>query len=140
MKYQINYIGHIKDEFNPDFAGNVKKGDLVLFYNSTHGLAPSMVVSVEKVIEMGIYSPLTSEGNIIVDGILASCYSDFDNHNLQHVAWWPFRWWNNLPGFFTSMKSEQEKKSENRDDNGVHWYAQGLHSFSKAILPWKVKQ
>ena len=99
-----------------------------------------MVVSVENIIEKGVYSPLTSEGNIVVDGILASCYADFDNHHLQHFAWAPYRWWKKASGFSSFMKTEQDKQSKEQDGSGVHWYAQGLHSFSNAILPWKVNQ
>ena len=137
--HQKQQNGHIKHEFNPDFAENVKKGDLVIFSDSIHKLTPSTVVSVEKVIETGVYSPLTTAGNIFVDGILASCYSDFDNHQLQHFAMAPFRWWNKVSGFFTSTKRETENVSPLQDHSGVHWYSQGLHSFAKTILPWKVK-
>ena len=28
---------------------------------------------------LGAYVPLTAEGNIIVDGVLTSCYADFDH-------------------------------------------------------------
>ena len=31
------------------------------------------------------------EGNIVVDGVLASCYADYD-HNLSHIAMAPMRW------------------------------------------------
>ena len=31
------------------------------------------------------------EGNIVVDGVLASCYASFD-HNLAHLAMAPIRW------------------------------------------------
>ena len=32
--------------------------------------------------------PLTEEGNIVVDGVLASCYASFD-HDLAHIAMVP---------------------------------------------------
>ena len=35
--------------------------------------------------------PLTMEGNIIVDGVLASCYASFD-HDLAHIAMAPMQW------------------------------------------------
>ena len=39
----------------------------------------------------GAYVPVTLEGNIVVDGILASCYASFD-HDAQHVVMKPLLW------------------------------------------------
>ena len=39
----------------------------------------------------GAYVPLTEEGNIMVNGVLASCYASFD-HNLAHVVMAPLQW------------------------------------------------
>ena len=39
----------------------------------------------------GAYVPLTKEGNIVVDGVLASCYASFD-HDLAHFTIKPMRW------------------------------------------------
>ena len=41
----------------------------------------------------GAFVPLTMEGNILVDGVLASCYASFD-HDIQHIVmklllWFP---------------------------------------------------
>ena len=35
--------------------------------------------------------PITTEGNIVVDGILASCYATYD-HDMVHVTMAPLRW------------------------------------------------
>ena len=39
----------------------------------------------------GAYTPLTKEGNIVVDGVLASCYA-FPDHDLAHIGMTPMRW------------------------------------------------
>ena len=40
---------------------------------------------------LGAYVPLTKDGKIVVDGVLASCYADFD-HDLAHFTMTPVQW------------------------------------------------
>ena len=44
------------------------------------------------IIVLGAYDPMTLEGNIVVDGVLASCYASFD-HDLVHLVTSPMRWY-----------------------------------------------
>ena len=39
---------------------------------------------------LGAYVPLTNNGKIVVDGVLASCYADFD-HELAHFTMTPMQ-------------------------------------------------
>ena len=39
---------------------------------------------------VGFYAPMTSDGNIVVDGVLASCYGSFD-HDLAHISMMPIQ-------------------------------------------------
>ena len=41
---------------------------------------------------LGVYAPLTADGNIIVEGVLASCCASFD-HDLAHFAMTPMQWY-----------------------------------------------
>ena len=34
----------------------------------------------------GAYTPVTMDGNIVVNGILASCYASVSSHDLAHLA------------------------------------------------------
>ena len=43
----------------------------------------------------GAYAPLTKEDKLVVDGILASCYADF-NHDLAHFAMTPMQWFERI--------------------------------------------
>ena len=53
-----------------------------------HSLLDHRIVSN---IPTGAYVPLTMEGQIVVDGILASCYPFYD-HDLAHIGMTPIRW------------------------------------------------
>ena len=44
---------------------------------------------------LGAYSPLTPDGNILVDGVVASCYASFD-HGLAHIVMKPMQWDSNV--------------------------------------------
>ena len=46
--------------------------------------------------------PLTRGGNIVVDGVLASCYGSFD-HDLAHVAMSPVQWYPEMIGWIFGM-------------------------------------
>ena len=40
----------------------------------------------------GAYAPLIEDGNIVVGGVLASCYASFD-HDFAHFAMIPVQWY-----------------------------------------------
>ena len=48
------------------------------------------VVKVQEVQEVGSWAPLTSEGTLLVDGILASCYASFP-HTLSDLILSPVK-------------------------------------------------
>ena len=41
---------------------------------------------------IGAYVPLTADGNIVVEGVLASCYASC-HHDLAHFAMTPMQWY-----------------------------------------------
>ena len=48
------------------------------------------VVAVEPTVEKGIWAPLTMEGTLLVDGLLASCYASFP-HAVSDLAFAPVK-------------------------------------------------
>ena len=51
---------------------------------------PATVTSVSNFTMEGAFVPLTLEGNMVVDGVLASCYASCD-HDLAHIAMLPLQ-------------------------------------------------
>ncbi|KHN83873.1 Warthog protein 4 [Toxocara canis] len=66
------------------YAEEVNEGDCVYkLSKNREALHRSKVVSVSSVLERGIYAPMTATGDIIVNGVLASCYNMVRSHVLQ---------------------------------------------------------
>ena len=72
---------------------------------------------------LGAYVPLTKEGNIVVNGVLASCYAYF-NHDVAHTAMAPLRW---FPGMMEWTSG---------DDNGFHVYTKSWMQIGFDVLPF----
>ena len=71
---------------------------------------------------LGAYVPLTDEGNIVVDGILASCYASFD-HDLAHFAMTPIKW---FPGLMEWIFG---------DNNGMQGYLSIAKTIGRYLTP-----
>ena len=68
---------------------------------------------------LGAYVPLTMEGNIVVDDVLASCYADID-HDMSHFGMTTIRW---FPKMIQWIFGE---------DNGIQSYT----NLAKCIANW----
>ena len=66
--------------------------------------------------------PLTREGNIVVDGVLASCYASFD-HDLAHIVMETIQW---FPEVIEMIFGE---------DNGSSDYADIAKYLGRMVLP-----
>lgn len=103
-----NHVTFIKNNKNRQliskFASDLNKGDLLLTVDKEikSELVWSAIESIHAVISTGAYVPLTSEGTIVVDGVLASCYASFD-HDWSHALSSPLRW---FPSFFTGLTED----------------------------------
>ena len=71
---------------------------------------------------LGAYVPLTPVGNIVVDGVLASCYASFD-HDLAHLMVIPMQWYPEITEWIFG---------QNNDDTG---YVKLSKMFGRWILP-----
>jgi hedgehog protein len=145
------------------FAAYVSPGDRVLV---KHELVTSMhqhtsfkwdmVTEVRLVLEEGVYAPLTSEGTLLVNDVVASCYAIVDSQRIAHYAFMPFRFWKSVisslkrltklinslssnlsSGAYTKATSGTKTLSKNsyKKDEGIHWYASLLYSISSYMLP-----
>uniref|UniRef100_A0A914Y4G4 Uncharacterized protein n=1 Tax=Panagrolaimus superbus TaxID=310955 RepID=A0A914Y4G4_9BILA len=65
------------------YAENVSISDCLFIVQRNTKLIQSRISKIERIEEKGIYSPMTNNGNIIVNDIFASCYNIVKNDKLQ---------------------------------------------------------
>ena len=73
----------------PVFADEIEEGDKLISWKGSE-MTEETVVYVEPAAEKGIWAPLTMEGTLLVDGLLASCYASF-SHALSDMALAPVK-------------------------------------------------
>jgi hedgehog protein len=113
------------------FADRVRPGDRILVQNR---MEPEIdiVISTEAILKKGVYAPLTTEGTIVVDGIVASCYAVVDSQWIAQWSYVPFR----IYASFMRLFSENvTARSVSQRPVGVHWYANILYAIAQYVLP-----
>lgn len=138
------------------FAAKVQLGDKILVNDATSSVENNnevdnrlrwdSVVETQLVLEEGVFAPLTTEGTLLVDDVVASCYAVVDSQSVAHYAFLPLRIWNAVTSVFT-RKLDDTRHSEVRQNDikmdqstmtikeGVHWYASILYTVSSYMLP-----
>ena len=113
----------------PVFASKIKVNDYVYVISKQYPqMQLSRVVKVTNAKQKGNYAPLTLEGTIIVDDVLASCYAVIDDHRIAHTSFALLRFLHN------SMPSLLNEKI---GDTLRSWYPKLLTSIGSILLDEK---
>lgn len=110
----------------PLYASDISPGDYIFTLDVNNNIKHSKVTHITTMTAVGKYAPLTAEGTIIVDGVLASCYANVIAEQSDiHALFAPLRL---LHNFVPAVQSKE----------GIHWYATSLilaKEFMKDCLP-----
>ena len=118
-------------------ARNIQVDDMLFTVNEKGIVLSKKVVAVEEIIESGVFCPITKEGNVVVNNVLASCYASVNDQaflhgffkisaqNVAHLGLLPMRV---LHKFRVKWVSQFAEK-----DEFVHPYVRWL---CKLKLPW----
>lgn len=74
------------------------------------------IVDIKTEIRVGAFAPLTTSGNLIVDGVVVSCYAHIINQSLAHLGFLPVRLYDRFCEAYTTLKENYIGKSERLDD------------------------
>lgn len=98
------------------FADRVQEGDYLLV-NINGTLMPDRVRTITATLSRGVFAPLTGEGTIVVDGVVASCYALIDSQLVAHLSFMPVRLYNVLKHWFSWSESTSDSSSPSSGDN-----------------------
>ncbi|KAM6946096.1 indian hedgehog B protein-like [Aplochiton taeniatus] len=107
------------------FASEVRLGHCMLTWPGRPGSTEtqlSLVTSVGLRGSKGLYAPLTQQGTIVVDGVVASCYAAVDLPALAHWALAPLR-------LVYALIGPPEPQA-----HGLHWYPWVLQRIGRVLL------
>lgn len=109
------------------YASRAQPGQCVLVSEGKAGQAHSegrlsRITRVTVREHRGAFAPLTQQGTLVVDGVVASCYAVVEQHSLAHWAFLPLRLMHSWTG------------STGSHSDGIHWYSQLLHWLGRMLL------
>ncbi|NXY29606.1 SHH protein, partial [Pomatorhinus ruficollis] len=116
------------------FASRVRPGQRVFVLGEGgRQLLPAAVHRVSLREEAsGAYAPLTAQGTILIDRVLASCYAVIEEHSWAHWAFAPFRL---LQGVLAALCPSAEGSPMGEPPApGIHWYSRLLYRIGSWVL------
>ncbi|XP_010710721.1 sonic hedgehog protein [Meleagris gallopavo] len=115
------------------FASNVKPGQRVyVLGEGGRQLLPASVHSVSLWEEAsGAYAPLTAQGTILINRVLASCYAVIEEHSWAHWAFAPFRL---AQGLLAALCPDGAIPAAATTTTGIHWYSRLLYRIGSWVL------
>ncbi|KAM6900283.1 sonic hedgehog protein [Xenentodon cancila] len=110
------------------FASHVRPGQKV-FVSEASRLVPVTVTRIYTQTHEGSFAPVTAQGSVVVDQVLASCYAVIEDHELAHWALAPVRLAHWVSSLFFSSRPQASAQ-----EDGVHWYSKVLYQLGTWLL------
>lgn len=124
---------HPQEAMVATFASEVKPGQKVFVMDETN--RQLRAVTVQRIYleeHQGSFAPVTAEGTLVVDQVLASCYAVVEDHQLAHWAFAPVRFIHRLSSLL--YPENHSDSSSSSPDDGVHWYPMILYQIGNWVL------
>lgn len=127
------FVGHNstdEERMSAIFASEVQRGQKVFVLDAERRqLEPVTVKRIYTQEHQGSYAPVTVQGTMVVDQVLASCYAVIEDHNLAHWALAPVRFAYWVSSFLFSSQPQASAQND-----GVHWYSKILYQLGTWLL------
>lgn len=122
--------GYLKAEY-------IKLNDeLQVLMTNNRSLDFSKVILIKEKVEYGFIAPLVESGNLMVDGIHASCYAGINSHLLADLALKPLIYWHKINKFlnFEQIELENLQKTSYRHPYVDIFYYLKLKKLANIII------
>ncbi|KAM4874448.1 sonic hedgehog protein [Thomomys bottae] len=130
------------------FASSVRPGQHVYVVAGRGGARRLRAAAVHRVTlreeAAGAYAPLTAQGTILVNRVLASCYAVIEEHGWAHRAFAPFRLAHALLAALAPARTDPSGGADGggpgggpgarADAPGIHWYSRLLYRIGTWLL------
>ncbi|TMS35043.1 hypothetical protein L596_002522 [Steinernema carpocapsae] len=122
-------IEHVEDVMRKSrFAYKAKEGDCVVTIDESNTLKVEEIRRTGRKYSKGIYSPMTVEGALIVNDMLASCFSQLESHAVQKIVFDFLLIVRNTFGYLSGMAHHAVQD--------IPTFIDYVHQFSWYILPF----
>ncbi|XP_006634500.2 sonic hedgehog protein [Lepisosteus oculatus] len=115
------------------FASHVRPGQKVFIVDDVRQQLRS--VTVERIYieeDESSFAPVTAQGTIVVDQVLASCYAVIEDHKWAHLAFAPVRLVYGLSSLL--FRKDYLLSNGTFQEEGVHWYSNVLYQIGTWVL------
>ena len=110
--YTVDYHGNVIVKA----AGRIQIGDSIFSFNKYLGRRQVVrVLQITEESKAGMYAPLTESGNLIVDNHFVSSYATYENQDLVHLLFWPWRVVHKVSSWIFGEETYAPK------ENRAHW-------------------
>ena len=79
-----NHLIMSGERMKATMARNIKVNHMLFTINEEGVISSKKVVAIEEIIDSGVFCPITKEGNVVVNNILASCYASVNDQAFFH--------------------------------------------------------
>ena len=79
-----NHLIMSGEQMKATMARNIKVNHMLFTINEEGVISSKKVVAIEEIIDSGVFCPITKEGNVVVNNILASCYASVNDQAFFH--------------------------------------------------------
>uniref|UniRef100_A0A5S6R0P1 Hint domain-containing protein n=1 Tax=Trichuris muris TaxID=70415 RepID=A0A5S6R0P1_TRIMR len=121
--YSLDHVERLASKWSR-FASKATTNHCVIVLDGQAGIRLEKIAYVGRVRKRGVFSPLTSQGTLVVNDIFVSCFSALENHDLQVVFHKTANWMRKL-----MTKLANLFRREHSSKVGISWdslYIEGL--------------